>query len=631
MELDGGLPQLDSELAGLRARRDALRQTASLRGARLRPTLEAALAELDAAIELLGKAEAGGGDSREGTPPAAWHAERRLLRALFADAPVPLFQLGRDGTVRRANRSAGDVLGMPSGYATGKPFTAFLNHTSRAAVETQLATVIRTGRPGRVRGEMLTSGGAAECELTVAPARLGEDEDQLIVAVGGSAEGAGPDGAATGRADQADAAVVAAMTRRIDLVTGVTRLLLGSATGSEHVLLAECARLLAPELAEWVIVDMMRGQRLRRQLVTGPQDQGSAALAGVAAVRDPEPGSIPFLVRDADGGQLVAHVADAGILGDGPGGVPLLMLLDATSLVSVPIADGGHRYGVLTLARRGSRGPFGLADLGLLEELGAQLALAIRTGRMLQRHAQVTDALRSALLPRELPGIPGVEVAAAHLAATESPEVGGDFYDVYQTPDGYGVILGEACGRGEGVAAASSVARHAARLLARSEADPAAVLAGVNEVLLDEELAGRFVTACAARLRWRGPSLRVELAGAGHPGPVLAVRDGHASQLPGGGLPLGVFPAAELGTAGHDLSTGDVLVFVTDGVADARGPDGQYFDDRLIGEIAAMAGQPAGQIVARLQELALEFCGGEVRDDMTMLAFRVGEPPPREH
>ncbi|MBO0818454.1 MAG: SpoIIE family protein phosphatase, partial [Actinobacteria bacterium] len=68
----------------------------------------------------------------------------------------------------------------------------------------------------------------------------------------------------------------------------------------------------------------------------------------------------------------------------------------------------------------------------------------------------------------------------------------------------------------------------------------------------------------------------------------------------------------------------------TDGVADARGPDGHYFDDRLTGEIAAMAGQPAGQIVARLQELALEFCGGEVRDDMTMLAFRVGEPPPRE-
>ncbi|MBO0808065.1 MAG: SpoIIE family protein phosphatase, partial [Actinobacteria bacterium] len=559
--------------------------------------------------------------------------ERRLLRALFADAPVPLFQLGRDGTVRRANRSAGDALGMPSGYATGKPFTAFLNHTSRAAVETQLATVIRTGNPGRVRGEMLTSAGAAECELTVAPARLGEDEDQLIVAVGGSGEGAGPagaEGAAASPADQADAALVAATTRRIDLVTRVTRLLLGSAAGSEHVLVQECARLLAPGLAEWVIVDMVRGQRLRRQLVTGPQDQGSAALAGVAAGRDPEPGSIPFLVRDADGGQLVAHVADAGILGDGPGGVPLLMLLDATSLVSVPISDGGHRYGVLTLARRGSRGPFGLADLGLLEELGAQLALAIRAGRMLQRHAQVTDALRDALLPRELPGIPGVEVAATHLAATESPEVGGDFYDVYRTPDGYGVIVGEACGRGEGVAAASAVARHAARLLARSAADPATVLAGANEVLLDEELAGRFVTACAAHLRWRGHSLRVELAGAGHPGPVLAVRDGHASQLPGGGLPLGVFPAAEVGTAGHDLSTGDVLVFVTDGVADARGPDGHYFDDRLTGEISAMAGRSAGQIVARLQELALEFCAGEVRDDMTMLALRVGEPPPRE-
>ena len=78
--------------------------------------------------------------------------------------------------------------------------------------------------------------------------------------------------------------------------------------------------------------------------------------------------------------------------------------------------------------------------------------------RKVRRQTQVADALRYSLLPRELPGVPGVEVATTHLAATENPEVGGDFFDVYRTSKGWGVAIGDVCGRGEGVAAASSAA-----------------------------------------------------------------------------------------------------------------------------------------------------------------------------
>ena len=315
------------------------------------------------------------------------------------------------------------------------------------------------------------------------------------------------------------------MTRRLDLMTAVARLLLENAPLNETVALQRCARLLAGELAAWVIVDVARGQRLRRQCVMGGEDQPSAELARAVAAQDPQPGSLPHTVHDTGSSQLITRADDAGILGESPDGVPLLMQLGATSVLSVPLSDGGHCYGALTLARHPSAGHFEIADLGLVEEIGEQLALAITMDRKVRRHTQVADALRYSLLPRELPGVPGVEVATMHLAATENPEVGGDFFDVYRTPKGWGVAIGDVCGRGEGVAAASAAARHAIRAVAHSSHDPADVLAAANQIILAEEFTGRFITACIAHLQWRGGSLEVALGSAGSSGsPAAAPR-----------------------------------------------------------------------------------------------------------
>src|SRR5215469_15451669 len=96
-------------LPDLVARRDALRQAAGIQGGDPRALLDAALTELDAAIEALRLAEpdAGGRVGAAGEPlPEAVRAERRLLHAAFQEAPVPLFLLEQDGTVRRANAKA---------------------------------------------------------------------------------------------------------------------------------------------------------------------------------------------------------------------------------------------------------------------------------------------------------------------------------------------------------------------------------------------------------------------------------------------------------------------------------------------------------------------------------------------
>src|SRR5690348_18510887 len=147
-----------SEIASLKAGYGALRQAAALPGADPATLLEAALAELDAAVAALtpnGDA-AEHGDAGQGSSPAS-HAERRLLHAVFQQAPVPLFLLGGDGTVRRVNAAAGDLLGSGPGYATGKSFTAFIDLPARPAAATQLAAAARKNELREFRCTLLTA------------------------------------------------------------------------------------------------------------------------------------------------------------------------------------------------------------------------------------------------------------------------------------------------------------------------------------------------------------------------------------------------------------------------------------------------------------------------------------------
>src|ERR1700761_1073474 len=176
----GGRP--DEAVADIASRRDALRQSAGLPGADLRTLVEAALTELDAALEAVAVAPAdGAADGSEEVLPEAIRAERRLLHAVFQQAPAPLFLLEQDGTIRRANNRAADLLGAPSGYATGKPFSVFVALPFRAALQTQLAAVARTGKPRTACCRILTSDGPADVTLTTEAVDLPGDPPVRIV------------------------------------------------------------------------------------------------------------------------------------------------------------------------------------------------------------------------------------------------------------------------------------------------------------------------------------------------------------------------------------------------------------------------------------------------------------------
>jgi serine phosphatase RsbU (regulator of sigma subunit) len=625
----GGRP--DGALADLAGRRDALRQAVGLPGADPGSLVDAALTELDGAIDALSVALTAAPVGRSDAPPDGLpgSAERRLLHAAFQRTPAALFLLEQDSTIRRANDRAAALLGFPAGYATGKPLTSFVDLPFRAALQTQLAAVARTGEDRKASCRVLTSTGPLDAALTAAAVELPGDPPLFMVTVAP----AGADSAAAGRgAAKADAAAViedatdpaiTAMTKRLDMVTAVTRLLLDNSTFSEAVTLQRCARLLAGELADWVIIDIDRGGQLRRQFAAGLRDGQADKVVRTVRSIDPDPESAPWQVHSTGKSVLLAHADDPSVLGTGPGGTPLLMTLGATSMICVPIADGSTGYGALTLARQAANGPFSVADLGLAEDLGQHLANAIRVDRMFRRKSEAAESLQASLMPASLPTVPWLEFAAAYIGAQQWQETSGDFYDVFPASDGWAIAIGDVCGKGQDAAAMTAAARHSIRALAHVHDSPEDVLTAANQVLLAGDYGERFVTASLAFLRQQDGRVQVRLGGCGHPGPALVRADGRVEILEADGMPLGLFDGSEASKLEVELRRGDVLFFYTDGVTEARSPDLSFFEDRLADELASVAGGSAAETVRAVQELVTTFSDGDLRDDVTMLAVRV--------
>ena len=660
----GDTSEQASETTGLKTRVGALRQAAGMPEAEPRSLLDAALAELDAAVTALDTTDASESPEGEAGGQHGPTADRRLLQAVFQQVPVALFLLGADGAVRRANSAAAELVGATPGYATGKSFAALVEPAHRAAVRSQLAAVARTGAQHVLLCGLYGPAGVRQCQVMIRTVNVRGDDDKLLVVAtprggrratdsrsgtqnkaepkarrSGGEPAAAADttvpattGPATTRpaSTASDAAVgvaVAAMTRRIDVVTAVNRLLLENVASSEGQLLQRFGRLLADRVATWVIIDVMAGGRLERHSVAGPDAEESAGRAQAVMAVHPSAETAAGQVAQSGTALVLAHPDDEAILGATEAGAPLLLLLGGASVLSAPVTAGDVCYGALTMVRNAAAGTFGLADVGIAEDAAEQLARTLQVQRAMRQRADAAEALQGSLLPRELKRVPGVEIAAAHIPATQGRAVGGDFYDIYQTPEGWGIAIGDVTGKGQDAAAVTAAARHAIRVLAHWNADPVGVLRGANEIMLAEAFGGRFVTADAAHLSWQDGTLRVVLGSAGHPGPVLVKQDGRTQAIEGGGEPLGIFPDGEAAVSELVLSQGDVLFFCTDGLTGARSPDLGYFGDRLADALAGLCGQPPADIIAGMQRVLVGFCEGLLLDDVTMLALRVGGAP----
>ncbi|MDA8319234.1 MAG: SpoIIE family protein phosphatase [Actinomycetota bacterium] len=636
----GSPPEMDlpAETAGIAARAEAIRQAAALPGAEPRLLLDAALTEVEAALAAL---RAAAGRDRPGSGPGPDpRPAARALRAVFQQAPIPLLVLGRDGVIRRANLAAAELIGAGPGYPTGKHVTALIDPPDRPAVQSGLAAACRSDAGSDLCCGLLAGHGIVRADLAFQLIQVRGEDDQILAAVTGIADRSTAGGTARSSDARASAARsgpagdagggMAVQARRLDLMLAVGRLLLDNLESTAAVLVQRLARLLADHLAAWVLVDLPGPDGLRRACVAGPDSEDSVALGERAMEVGPVPGSVPAQVAESGDPVLLADAEDVGLLGLTGDETPLLLALRGTCVLSAPVpADDGAGPGALTLVRAAGAGRLGLTDLAVTEEIARQLGQALVLQRAARRRHAVVTELQDSVLPRQLPAVPGVQSAAAHLAPTRGIAVSGDFYDVYPMRDGWGLAIGDVCGRDRGTAAVTAAARHTIRVLAHRSADPASVLRGANDLLLAQAFDATFVTATTARLTWRDERLRVVLASAGHPGPVLVGSDGRVRPVVGGGVPLGVFAPSDLEIVRHrvELAPGDLLFFCTDGVTDARGAGPASFGDQLADRLAALAGLPPGELVAGLRQSLLEFCGDELIDSASMLVIQAAEPP----
>ena len=143
----------------------------------------------------------------------------------------------------------------------------------------------------------------------------------------------------------------------------------------------------------------------------------------------------------------------------------------------VPMISRDRMLGTITFVSAESGRRFTTDDVTLAEDLARRAAVASTTRACTQERAQIARTLQESLLPPQLPTIPGVEVAARYLAAGEGIDVGGDFYDLFDSGSGdWSIVMGDVCGKGADAAALTALARYTLRATALPEthAEPGA-------------------------------------------------------------------------------------------------------------------------------------------------------------
>ncbi len=225
-------------------------------------------------------------------------------------------------------------------------------------------------------------------------------------------------------------------------------------------------------------------------------------------------------------------------------------------------------------------------------------------------------------------------------------DVGGDFYDLFETrksdqygsseplsSSSWGVVIGDVVGKGAEAAAVLALARYTIRAIATRESQPSAVLTGLNEAMLRQRRERgdyKFCTATYARLETNeGDTVqgaRVTVSRGGHSPPYLLKADGSIYKIGQPGRAIGVFDDANLTEQEANLAPGDTLVFYTDGVLEARSPDGLFFGERrLMSLLHSSVGLDASTIARRIERTVLNFQEQTPRDDIAVLVLRISE------
>src|SRR4051794_23846912 len=245
------------------------------------------------------------------------------------------------------------------------------------------------------------------------------------------------------------------------------------------------------------------------------------------------------------------------------------------------------------------------------DRLDGELAI----GRRIQR----------SLMPRRFPSLPGWDIAAAYDAARE---VGGDLYDAFllrDRPDRLGFVVADVTGKGIPAALVMADVRALIHAAADHGGGPGVTLSRVNKILVAERATGLFVTVVHGEID--AATGNVDLANAGHEPVHIVHADGSIDILEPTGRLIGMVDDILCTSAHARIGPGDLLVAHTDGITEARSPDGRFYgEDRYRATLAAAAGRPADAVVDAVVADVTRFRdGAEASDDLTLLV--VGRRP----
>ena len=239
-----------------------------------------------------------------------------------------------------------------------------------------------------------------------------------------------------------------------------------------------------------------------------------------------------------------------------------------------------------------------------------------------EREIAEAKAIQEKLLPREIPQMPGYEIASAWQSARV---VGGDYFDILPLDERtVGICIADVSGKGMPAALLMSNLQAAVRGLSSLSVTPDILCRRLNSLIYRNTANDRFITFFYAHLD--GPARRLAYVNAGHNPPFVLRADGSHGRLREGGTVLGVFDGLEYESGLAELLPGDRVVLFTDGVTEARNAaDEEFGEARLLRTLEEHRALSADELQARILATVAEFSGSRWQDDATLLVLAVCE------
>jgi len=302
---------------------------------------------------------------------------------------------------------------------------------------------------------------------------------------------------------------------------------------------------------------------------------------------------------------------------------------ETKSELVVPLIYKEKVIGVLDLEHT-RRGYFTEDHKRTLTTLAAQIAIAVENARLyeeiarqeqrLERDLALARELQFRLLPHSRPKMNNLEVEARFVPARA---IGGDLYDfVPYSLSRLGIAIGDVSGKGAPAAIYAALVSGILRSHAPIEPGPAEMLSAVNLSLAERRIEAQFVSIIYAV--WDDERRTLLVANSGLPRPIYC-HDGKTEVIEATGLPLGLFDEADYDELTFRMKPGDLFVFFSDGIIDARNRHGESFGrERIEKIVAGCAAQSPDCVVNNLFQAVTEHAAGvDAFDDQTVVAIKV--------